>query len=130
MTTELNQIQDLMAQFRRPCPPGVEYQDRLIEEFGIIIDQRFTEYFLKIRRILDLNQDIPHMTRGSAGSSLICYLMGITDVDLIIDRPIKYHSSSVIVGQGEIRSKDGSQFLQVNRGNVSAMNINDYFKLS
>ena len=51
MTTELNQIQDLMAQFRRPCPPGAEYQDRLIEEFGIIIDQRFTEYFLKIRRI-------------------------------------------------------------------------------
>ena len=86
MATELEQIQALLDQFRRPCPQGEEYQERLTEEFGIIINQRFTEYFLKIRRILDLNKDIPHMTRGSAGSSLVCYLMGITDVD-----PIEWH---------------------------------------
>lgn len=83
MATELQQIESLMAEFRRPCPPGTEYQDRLAEEFAIIIDQRFTDYFLKIRQVLDLNQDIPHMTRGSAGSSLVCYLMAITDVDPI-----------------------------------------------
>jgi len=83
MATELEQIESLLAEFRRPCPDGPEYQDRLAEEFAIIIDQRFTDYFLKIRRVLDLNQDIPHMTRGSAGSSLVCYLMGITDVDPI-----------------------------------------------
>ena len=75
MATELEQIQALLDQFRRPCPQGEEYQERLAEEFGIIINQRFTEYFLKIRRVLDLNKDIPHMTRGSAGSSLVCYLM-------------------------------------------------------
>ena len=83
MATELEQIQSLLAEFRRPCPDTAEYQDRLAEEFAIIIDQRFTDYFLKIRRVLDLNQDIPHMTRGSAGSSLVCYLMAITDVDPI-----------------------------------------------
>jgi len=83
MATELEQIESLMAEFRRPCPATPEYQERLVEEFDIIIKQRFTEYFLKIRRILDLNTDIPHMTRGSAGSSLVCYLMGITDVDPI-----------------------------------------------
>jgi DNA polymerase III alpha subunit len=55
----------------------------LAEEFEVIVSQRFTEYFLKIRHVLDLNSDIPHMTRGSAGSSLVCYLMGITDVDPI-----------------------------------------------
>lgn len=86
MANELEQIQALLAEFRRPCPEGEEYQARLAEEFGIIINQRFTEYFLKIRRVLDLNKDIPHMTRGSAGSSLVCYLMGITDVD-----PIEWH---------------------------------------
>jgi DNA polymerase III alpha subunit len=86
MANELEQIQALLDQFRRPCPQGEEYQERLAEEFGIIINQRFTEYFLKIRRVLDLNKDIPHMTRGSAGSSLVCYLMGITDVD-----PIEWH---------------------------------------
>ena len=83
MANELEQIKALLQQFRRPCPAQAEYQDRLVEEFDIIIKQRFTEYFLKIRRILDLNTDIPHMTRGSAGSSLVCYLMGITDVDPI-----------------------------------------------
>jgi len=83
MATELQQIESLLAEFRRPCPDTAEYQDRLAEEFGIIIQQRFTDYFLKIRRVLDLNQDIPHMTRGSAGSSLVCYLMAITDVDPI-----------------------------------------------
>ena len=86
MANELEQIQALLAEFRRPCPEDEEYQERLAEEFGIIINQRFTEYFLKIRRVLDLNKDIPHMTRGSAGSSLVCYLMGITDVD-----PIEWH---------------------------------------
>ena len=83
MATDLEQIQSLMAQFRRPCPADQEYQERLVEEFGIIIDRRFTDYFLKIREVLDLNADIPHMTRGSAGSSLVCYLMAITDVDPI-----------------------------------------------
>ena len=83
MKTEIEQIQSLLEQFRRPTPQGKEYQDRLAEEFQIILEQRFTDYFLKIRLILDLNSDIPHMTRGSAGSSLVCYLMGITDVDPI-----------------------------------------------
>ena len=83
MKTEIEQIQLLLEQFRRPTPQGEEYQNRLAEEFEIILQQRFTDYFLKIRLILDLNKDIPHMTRGSAGSSLVCYLMGITDVDPI-----------------------------------------------
>lgn len=81
--TDLEQIQALLKEFRRPCPNTEEYNNRLAEEFEVIIQQRFTEYFLKIRRVLDLNSDIPHMTRGSAGSSLVCYLMGITDVDPI-----------------------------------------------
>ena len=83
MATEIQQIQALLDQFRRPCPQDPRYQQRLAEEFEVIIGQRFTDYFLKIREILDLNHDIPHMTRGSAGSSLVCYLMAITDVDPI-----------------------------------------------
>jgi len=82
-TTELEQIESLLAEFRRTWPQNERYQNRLVEEFDIIIKQRFTDYFLKIRKVLDLNKDIPHMTRGSAGSSLVCYLMGITDVDPI-----------------------------------------------
>ena len=74
-------IGKLTERFTRTCPPQPEYQQRLAEEFEIILDLRFVDYFLQIRDILDITQDIPHMTRGSAGSSLVCYLMGITDVD-------------------------------------------------
>ena len=79
----LEQIGRLTSRFTRTCPSQPEYQERLAEEFEIILSLRFTDYFCQIRDILDLTQDIPHMTRGSAGSSLVCYLMGITDVNPI-----------------------------------------------
>lgn len=77
------QCQALVEQFRRTIPNTEEYQNRLAEEIEIILGLRFTEYFLKIREILDMTEDIPHMTRGSAGSSLVCWALGITDVDPI-----------------------------------------------
>jgi len=83
--TDLENIQRLMDRFRRPVPQTEEHQIRLAEEFELILNQRFTEYFLQICDIIDLTQDLHHMTRGSAGSSLVCYLLGITDVD-----PIKW----------------------------------------
>jgi len=49
-------------------------------------------------------------------------------VDLIVDNPVKYESGSVIVGQGELQSRDGSQFLQVHRTNVRSMAIDQYLK--
>ena len=83
METDLENIQRLLDRFKRPVPPGPEYQNRLAEEFELILSQRFTDYFLQICDIINLTTDIPHMTRGSAGSSLVCYLLGITDVDPI-----------------------------------------------
>ena len=85
MATDLENIERLLNRFKRPIPPGHEYQTRLAEEFELILNQRFTDYFLQICDIIDLTWDLTHMTRGSAGSSLVCYLLGITDVD-----PIKW----------------------------------------
>jgi DNA polymerase III alpha subunit len=85
MATDLENIERLLRRFKRPVPEGLEYQTRLAEEFELILSQRFTDYFLQICDIIDLTQDLTHMTRGSAGSSLVCYLLGITDVD-----PIKW----------------------------------------
>ena len=84
--SEQSDIQALLDRFKRTVPPGKDYQDRLAEEFELVLNQRFTQYFLQVCDILDLTTDITHMTRGSAGSSLICYLLGITDVD-----PIKWN---------------------------------------
>ena len=86
MATDLENIQRLLDRFKRPVPSGPEYQNRLAEEFELILSQRFTDYFLQICDIIDLTTDLTHMTRGSAGSSLVCYLLGITDVD-----PIKWN---------------------------------------
>ena len=97
MKTDIEQIELLLEQFRRPTPEGKEYQDRLAEEFEIILQQRFTDYFLKIRLILDLNSDIPHMTRDS-----------------------------VVVGEGQMWTKDNSNYLKVKRKNVKAMPIDQY----
>ena len=83
MATDLENINRLLDRFKRPIPPGDEYQNRLAEEFELILSQRFTDYFIQICDIIDLTTDLTHMTRGSAGSSLVCYLLGITDVDPI-----------------------------------------------
>jgi DNA polymerase III alpha subunit len=83
MASDLENIERLLSRFTRPIPSGPEYESRLAEEFELILEQRFTEYFLQICDIIDLTRDLHHMTRGSAGSSLVCYLLGITDVDPI-----------------------------------------------
>jgi DNA polymerase III alpha subunit len=77
------QLERLLGRFIRHIPNNAEYHNRLIEELEIILKLRFVDYFLTICDVLTLTDDITHMTRGSAGSSLVCYLLGITDVDPI-----------------------------------------------
>ena len=79
------QLEKLLGRFIRQIPNSTEYHERLIEELEIILRLRFVDYFITICDVLELTRDITHMTRGSAGSSLVCYLLGITDVD-----PIKW----------------------------------------
>ena len=65
------------------------YQDRVDEELKLIYEKKFEKYFLIVWEIVQWcnNNDIMvGPGRGSAGGSLICYLLGITQVD-----PIKYN---------------------------------------
>ena len=80
------QVEELIKKFTRQIPDTEEYNNRLREKLEIITKLGFAKHFLRVREILDLTKDIPHITRGSAGSSLICYLMGISDVDPINER--------------------------------------------
>ena len=82
-TIDTQSVHRLFDRFIRNCPDTDEYNTRLAEETELIFKLRFAEYFHQICDILELSRDIPHMTRGSAGSSLVCYLLGITDVDPI-----------------------------------------------
>ena len=51
---DLENIQRLTERFKRQMPNGEVYQQRLAEEFELILKQRFTEYFLKICDIIDI----------------------------------------------------------------------------
>ena len=51
----------------------------------MINSKKLFNYLFRAIRIL-FSWKYPHVTRGSCGSSLICYLMGISHVD-----PVKYN---------------------------------------
>ena len=81
MTTATNAKDALQPLFIRSIPANKLYETRLHEEFALIDRNNFTPVFLQVRRILELTPDIPHIIRGSAGSSLVCFLLGITHID-------------------------------------------------
>ena len=64
------------------------YEQRLVEELEIIKDKSFASYFLVVADMINWAKGQNIMVgpgRGSAAGSLVCYALGITDVD-----PIKY----------------------------------------
>jgi DNA polymerase-3 subunit alpha len=66
----------------------VVYVDRLQEELNVIKDKKFASYFLVVADMINWakqNEIMVGPGRGSAAGSLVCYALGITDVD-----PIKY----------------------------------------
>ena len=61
-----------------------EYMDRLNEELQIIKDKEFAPYFIVVKNMLGWAKKQGIMVgpgRGSSAGSLICYALGITDVD-------------------------------------------------
>lgn len=78
----------LIHKFIRPIPcHTMEYYYRLALEFWLIKKKTFTKVFLQVLDILELidPKQTPHVIRGSAGSCLVCYLLGITDSDPIAE---------------------------------------------
>ena len=64
------------------------YEQRLMEELEVIRDKSFASYFLVVADMINwakTNDIRVGPGRGSAAGSLVCYLLGITDVD-----PIEY----------------------------------------
>ena len=63
-----------------------EYIDRLEEELEIIKQKKFASYFIVVRNMLNWAKKNDIMVgpgRGSSAGSLVCYLLGITDIDPI-----------------------------------------------
>jgi len=81
---------------RRGLPRTKEYADRLREEYNLIKDKEFASYFLIEKMMTDeARRAAPEILgfgdgseavgpgRGSAAGSLLCYCLGITDVNPI-----------------------------------------------
>lgn len=77
----------LISLFQRPIPREEVYYKRLATEFRLIQKKQFTKVFIQVLDILAIatRLAIPHIIRGSAGSSLICFLLKITDIDPIVE---------------------------------------------
>ena len=73
--------QDLEARFVRTLPSKKRYTQRLDAEMDMMIEKSLVGYLLRAVEILDMTRGIPHVTRGSCGSSLVCYALGISHVD-------------------------------------------------
>ncbi len=66
----------------------LEYKERMQEELDIIRDKNFSPYFLIVSNMLNWAKEKGILVgpgRGSAAGSLICYVLGITDID-----PLEY----------------------------------------
>ena len=64
--------------------PG--YRERLNEELQIIKDKKFSSYFIIVRNMINWSRSHGIMVgpgRGSSAGSLVCYALGITEIDPI-----------------------------------------------
>ena len=76
-------VLNLISLFEVEIPEDVNYYIRMNNEFSLIMEKNFYKVFIQVKQILKLTEDIPHIIRGSAGSSVVCFLMGITNIDPI-----------------------------------------------
>jgi DNA polymerase III alpha subunit len=78
--------------FIRPIPDLYQYKTQLDLEYKLIDKNNFTPVFLQVCTVLEIikkiseesGEPIIHIIRGSAGSSLVCFLLGITHIDPIL----------------------------------------------
>ena len=79
-------LPDIRSLFIREVPNDPKYIERLEYELALIQEKNLASYLIQAIQILNITKNMPHITRGSCGSSLVCYLLGISHVD-----PVHYN---------------------------------------
>lgn len=74
-------IEDIKKMFIRKLPNENKYIKRLDYELELLSSKNLICYLIQALEVLDITKRIPHVTRGSCGSSLVCYLLGISHID-------------------------------------------------
>jgi hypothetical protein len=76
-----NTVEELKKLFIREIPNKFIYVKRLKYELEMLAGKNLIYNLMQAMQILHLTKNIPHVTRGSCGSSLVCYLLGISHID-------------------------------------------------
>ena len=84
-----NTVIELKKLFIRVIPDNEPekkiYLDRLNFELEMLERKNLISHLIQAMHILNINKNIPHVTRGSCGSSLVCYLLGISHIDPVLN---------------------------------------------
>jgi superfamily II DNA or RNA helicase len=62
---------------------NINYKLRIKKEINLLKKKKLIPYMLYAMDILEITNNLIHVTRGSCGSSLVCYLLGISHIDPI-----------------------------------------------
>jgi hypothetical protein len=76
---------DIRQLFIRKIPNLTVYHERLDYELNLLKRKNLFYHLIQAIQILNITKNIPHVTRGSCGSSLVCYLLGISHIDPILN---------------------------------------------
>ena len=76
-----NTIDELKKLFVRKLPNKSIYNNRLDFELEMLERKNLISHLFQAMEILNITKNIPHVTRGSCGSSLVCYMLGISHID-------------------------------------------------
>jgi len=77
---------DIEKLFIRSFPSNLPiYKERLAYELNLLERKNLFYHLIQAIQILKITKNMPHVTRGSCGSSLVCYLLGISHIDPILN---------------------------------------------
>ena len=115
------------------------YEQRLIEELEIIKDKNFASYFLVVADMVNWAKSQGILVgpgRGSAAGSLVCYALGITDVDPIefdllffrFINPERNDFPDIDTDFEDRRRKEVKDYLKKKFKHVASISTYTYFK--
>jgi DNA polymerase-3 subunit alpha len=115
------------------------YVERLEEELAVIKDKKFASYFLVVADMINwakTNNIMVGPGRGSAAGSLVCYALGITDVDPIehnllffrFINPERNDFPDIDTDFEDRRRKEVKDYLKKKFKNVASISTFTYFK--
>lgn len=78
-------IDEFKKLFIRNIPDDINYHNRLNLEINMLYRKNLISHLMKAIEILNITKNIPHITRGSCGSSLVCYVLGISHIDPVLN---------------------------------------------